>query len=186
MTKPTPTVDIDPQASWMSPSRVEHQSKLVESVIFEPQPRIMLSRSAYKVTSFIDFMPYREAFKKFETFLRKFKNNINDPDHVGPLININATKGKSWKGPKEGFFRVRCKKNAYINVDWQDNSDSFEWKQIELQKSSMQSILNSLVQKIQWKIILLQGNLEKDRELVLREILTCLFNRTILVRMIWL
>ena len=112
-TKPTPTVDIDPQESWMSPSRVEHQSKFVESVIFEPQPRIMLSRSTYKVTSFIDFMPYRKAFKKFETFFRKFKNNINDPDHVGPLININATKGESWKGPKEGFFRVRCKKNAY-------------------------------------------------------------------------
>ena len=85
----------------------------MESVIFEPQPRIMLSRSTYKVTSFIDFMPYREAFKKFETFFRKFKNNINDPDHVGPLINVNATKGESWKGPKEGFFRVRCKKNAY-------------------------------------------------------------------------
>ena len=97
----------------MSPSRVEHQSKSVESVIFEPQPRIMLSRSTYKVTSFIDFMPYREAFKKFETFFRKFKNNINDPDHVGPLINVNATKGESWKGPKEGFFRVHCKKNAY-------------------------------------------------------------------------
>ena len=112
-TKPTPTVDIDPQASWMSPSRVEHQSKFVESVIFEPQPRIMLSRSTYKVTSFIDFMPYREAFKKFETFFRKFKSNINDPDHVGPLINVNATKGESWKGPKEGFFRVPCKKNAY-------------------------------------------------------------------------
>ena len=42
-TKSTPTVDIDPQVSWMSPSRVEHQSKFVESVIFEPQPRIMLS-----------------------------------------------------------------------------------------------------------------------------------------------
>ena len=97
----------------MSPSRIEHQSKFVESVIFEPQPRIMLSRSTYKVTSFIDFMPYKEAFKKFETFFRKFKNNINDPDHVGPLINVNATKGESWKGPKEGFFRVRCKKNAY-------------------------------------------------------------------------
>ena len=58
-------------------------------------------------------MPYREAFKRFETFFRKFKNNINDSDHVGPLININATKGESWKGPKEGFFRVLCKKNAY-------------------------------------------------------------------------
>ena len=112
-TRPTPSVEIDQTSSWMSPPRVEHQSKSVESVIFEPQPRIMLSRSTYKVTSFIDFMPYREAFKKFETFFRKFKNNINDPDHVGPLINVNTTKGESWKGPKEAFFRVRCKKNAY-------------------------------------------------------------------------
>ena len=58
-------------------------------------------------------MPYREAFKKFETFFRKFKDNINDPEHVGPLINVNTTKGESWKGWKEGFFRVSCRKNAY-------------------------------------------------------------------------
>ena len=90
-------------------------------------------------------MPYREAFKKFETFFRKFKNNINDPDHVGPLINVNATKGESWKGPKEGFFRVHCKR-MHINVDSQDNLGLFEWKRIGSQKSSMQSILNSLVQ----------------------------------------
>ena len=96
-TRPTPTIVIDQQTSWMSPSMVEHQSKSIESVIFEPQPRIMLSQSTYKVASFIDFMPYGEAFKKFETFFRKFKNNINDPDHVGPLINVNATKGESWK-----------------------------------------------------------------------------------------
>ena len=145
MTKSTPTFDIDPQASWMFPSRVEYQSKFVESVIFEPQPRIMLSRSMYKVTSFIDFMPYREAFKKFETFFRKFKNNINDPDHVGPLINVNATKGESWKGQKRDSLESVAKRMC-INVDWQDNSDSLQWKQIELQKSSMQSILNSLVQ----------------------------------------
>ena len=37
-------------------------------------------------------------------------------------------------------------KRMRTNVDWQGNSDSFEWKQIELQKFFMQSILNSLVQ----------------------------------------
>ena len=145
-TKPTPTVDIDPQVSWMSPSRVEHQSKFVESVIFEPQPRIMLSRSMYKVTSFIDFMPYREAFKQFETFFRKFKNNINDLDHVGPLININATKGENPGRDQKRDSLESVAKRMCTNVDWQDNSDSFEWKQIELQKFFMQSILNSLVQ----------------------------------------
>ena len=110
----TPEPDeIDERERLMSQPRPEHQSRLVESVIFEPQPRILLSRSTYKVTSFVDFLPYKEAFKKFETFLRKFKNNINDPDHVGPLVNVNQTKGESWKGPKEGFFRIGCKRNAY-------------------------------------------------------------------------
>ena len=112
-TEPTKPSEPDEQEIFMSQPREEHKSKFVESVIFEPQPRVLLSRSTYKVTSFIDFMPYKEAFKKFETFMRKFKNNINDPDHVGPLINVNQTKGGSWKGPKEGFFRVSCKKNAY-------------------------------------------------------------------------
>ena len=42
-TESTPTVEINQMSSWMSPARVEHQSKSVESVIFEPQPRIMLS-----------------------------------------------------------------------------------------------------------------------------------------------
>ena len=110
----TPEPDeIDERERLMSQPRPEHQSRLVESVIFEPQPRILLSCSTYKVTSFVDFLPYKEAFKKFETFLRKFKNNINDPDHVGPLVNVNQTKGESWKGPKEGFFRIGCKRNAY-------------------------------------------------------------------------
>ena len=111
-TKPTSPEEVDERELLMSPPRNEHQSKLVETVIFEPQPRIMLSRSTYKVASFVDFMPYKEAFKKFETFLRRFKNNINNPEHVDPLINVNQTKGESWKGPKEAFFRVSCKKEC--------------------------------------------------------------------------
>ena len=35
----------------------------VEPVIFEPQKKIRLSRSTYKVNSYIDFKPYKETFK---------------------------------------------------------------------------------------------------------------------------
>ena len=35
----------------------------VEPVIFEPQRKIKLSRSTYKVNSYIDFKPYKETFK---------------------------------------------------------------------------------------------------------------------------
>ena len=35
----------------------------VEPVIFEPQKKIRLSRSTYKVNSYIDFKPKKETFK---------------------------------------------------------------------------------------------------------------------------
>ena len=54
-------------------------------------------------------------------------------------------KGNPGKDQKRDSLESVAKR-IRINVDWQDNLDSLEWKQIELQKSSMQSILNSLVQ----------------------------------------
>ena len=40
----------------------EHKIKVgnrIEPVIFEPQRKIKLSRSTYKVTSYVDFKPYK-------------------------------------------------------------------------------------------------------------------------------
>ena len=37
--------------------------KLIEPVVFEPKRKIRLSRSTYKVNSYIDFRPYQESFK---------------------------------------------------------------------------------------------------------------------------
>ena len=73
-----------------------------------------MSRSTYKVTSFIDFAPYRETFKKFERFLNRFRRDLNDPQRVGPLFNINRTKTSMWQGPKADTFRGhKCRKEAY-------------------------------------------------------------------------
>ena len=66
-----------------------HTSKYIESVIYEPLPPIVLSRSTYKITSFIEFAPYMESFKKFERFLNRFTRDLDNPDFVGPLYNIN-------------------------------------------------------------------------------------------------
>ena len=113
-TRPVPTfAPTHKETDWMSPARQEHQSKHIESVIYEPLPRIVLSRSTYKITSFIQFAPYIEAFKKFERFLNRFTRDLNDPEVVGPLFNINRTKTDTWSGPKSEYFRGICKKNAY-------------------------------------------------------------------------
>ena len=39
-------------------------------VVFEPIRHIKLSRSTYKVTSFIDFTPHIRAFDSFEKYLK--------------------------------------------------------------------------------------------------------------------
>ena len=114
-TRPVPTRSYEQtMEEWMSPSREEHKSKYVESVIFEPQPRMLMSRSTYKVTSFIDFAPYRETFKRFEKFLNRFRRDLNDPERIGPLFNINRTKTTMWQGPRADTFRgYKCRKEAF-------------------------------------------------------------------------
>ena len=57
----------------------------VESVIFEPQKKIRLSRSTYKVNSYIDFKPYKETFKQFGYYMVRFLKDIHDPHYVGNL-----------------------------------------------------------------------------------------------------
>ena len=45
-------------------------------VIFEPLQNVQMSRSTYKVTSFIDFEPYLQYFTNFEEYLNKFLQEI--------------------------------------------------------------------------------------------------------------
>ena len=45
-------------------------------IIFEPLQNVQMSRSTYKVTSFIDFEPYLQYFTNFEEYLNKFLQEI--------------------------------------------------------------------------------------------------------------
>ena len=48
-------------------------------VIFEPQPKIQLTRSTYKVTSFLDFEPFLRGFQKVNENLDKLWVDILNP-----------------------------------------------------------------------------------------------------------
>ena len=58
------------------------------SVLFEPMVHIRLSRSTYKVTSFIEFAPYIQSFMNFEKYLDQFVKDIQDPARVSGLVNL--------------------------------------------------------------------------------------------------
>ena len=89
----------------------------MELVIFEPQKKIRLSRSTYKVNSYIDFKPYMETFKQFRHYMVRFLKDIHDPHYVGNLYNINRPKGslpiKLGQSDKLHFGTPTCKQVTY-------------------------------------------------------------------------
>ena len=58
------------------------------SVLFEPMVHIRLSRSTYKVTSFIEFASYIQSFVNFEKYLDQFVKDIQDPARVSGFVNL--------------------------------------------------------------------------------------------------
>ena len=89
----------------------------MEPVIFEPQKKIRLSRSTYKVNSYIDFKPYKETFKQFGHYMFRFLKDIHDPHYVGNLYNIKRSKGsppvKLGQSDKLHFGTPACKQATY-------------------------------------------------------------------------
>ena len=89
----------------------------MKPVIFEPQKKIRLSRSTYKVNSYIDFKSYKETFKQFGHYMVRFLKDIHDPHYVGNLYNINGPKGsppvKLGQGDKLHFGTPACKQVTY-------------------------------------------------------------------------
>ena len=90
-----------PRQPLLSPPP-QNKNKWVHSVIFEPQPKIQLTRSSYKVTSFLDFQPFLEGFHSVNKYLGNLITDINNPiyfqklmsqfsdTHVTPLSNASS------------------------------------------------------------------------------------------------
>ena len=57
----------------------KNPNKWTHSVIFEPQPRIQLTRSSYKVTSFLDFQPFINGFQSVQDYLDNLWADICNP-----------------------------------------------------------------------------------------------------------
>ena len=79
----------------MSEERDIKVGNKIEPIIFEPQCKIKLSRSTYKVTSYVDFKPYKQAFKQLGQYIRKFLADLHDPQYVDTLYKVGTNKGYS-------------------------------------------------------------------------------------------
>ena len=61
-------------------------------VQFEPLVHVRLSRSTYKITTFIEFKPYLESFKKFENYLETFLTDLADPNRVSAFSQLMSSR----------------------------------------------------------------------------------------------
>ena len=70
----------------------QSRNKWVYPVIFEPQPKIQLTQSSYKVTSFLDFQLFLKGFQSVYQYLEDFKKDLTDPKYIQRLIYESTPK----------------------------------------------------------------------------------------------
>ena len=56
-------------------------------VIFEPIQNVEFSRSAYKITSVVDFSPYVEYFQKYDQYITKLYRDLRKEEKVKLITN---------------------------------------------------------------------------------------------------
>ena len=71
----------------LSTPQPQNKNNWVHSVIFEPQPKFQLTRSSYKVTSFLDFQPFLQGFQSVAEYLNDLIADIDDPTYYQRLIS---------------------------------------------------------------------------------------------------
>ena len=59
----------------------KNPNKWTHSVIFEPQPKIQLTCSLYKITSFLDFQPFINGFQTVNKYLDDLWTDLQDPSY---------------------------------------------------------------------------------------------------------
>ena len=64
----------------------QNKNDWVHSVIFEPQPKMLLTRSTYKITSFLDFQPFLQGFQMVDTYIKNLMIDIANPAYFKRLV----------------------------------------------------------------------------------------------------
>ena len=64
----------------------QNKNEWVHSVIFEPQPKIHLTQSSYKVTSFLDFQSFLRGFQSVNEYLKDLTRDINNPIYFQRIV----------------------------------------------------------------------------------------------------
>ena len=111
----------------------QNKNEWVHLVIFEPQWKIQLTRSSYKVTSFLDFQPFLRGFQPVNKYLKDLTRDINNPGYfqriVSPFSNFQSTPLSNEAIIWKFLNSPACRVNPYACK----SKTKFEQYQLEIQ-----------------------------------------------------
>ena len=64
----------------------QNKNDWVHSVIFEPQPKMLLTHSTYKITSFLDFQPFLQSFQTVDAYIKNLMIDIANLAYYRKLV----------------------------------------------------------------------------------------------------
>ena len=134
--------ELDDEMSEIEPLKA---GELIEPIMFELKKKIRLSRSTYKVNSYIDFRPYQDSFKKFEAYIHRFSRDLQDPDYIGALVNMHRIKEENYeyiqKRGKAYFSPMTCRDATY------DCRVKRQYMQIIYETNKLRELFNGIHEK---------------------------------------
>ena len=134
--------ELDNEMSEIEPLKA---GELIEPIVFDPKRKIRLSRSTYKVNSYIDFRPYQDSFKKFEAYIHRFSRDLWDPDYIGALVNMQRIKEENYeyikKRGKAYFGPMTCRDATY------DCRVKRQYMQIMYETNKLRELFNGIHEK---------------------------------------
>ena len=100
----------------LSASPPQNKNDWIHSVIFEPQPKMLLTRSTYKITSFLDFHLFLQGFQSIDTYIQNLLLDIANPTYykklIAPYHNIPPIITSNWS--VIGFLKSSgCSEHPY-------------------------------------------------------------------------
>lgn len=91
-----------------------------DPVIFEPIKSVRLSRSTFRVVSYVDFAPYQQSFKRFRRHLKAFARDLNSTDMLlhFAVEDRSALRGSPFSEGVDDMLRKHCGTTGRLPHQW--------------------------------------------------------------------
>ena len=108
---------LPPPGQTLSSPPPQNKNEWVHPIIFEPQLKIQLTQSSYKVTSFLDFQPFQKGFQSVNHYLEDLIKDLNNPGYfqrlIYPVKTFQITPLSNESTIQKFFSSVTCQSNLY-------------------------------------------------------------------------